>query len=167
VSEAQLSGRVWLFAAANLDTDLMMPGATFRLPFSEQVKLVFSANRPGWYELVKPGDIIVAGPNFGTGSARPAPSLFKRLGISAIVAESFSDLFFRNCVNYALPAMACPGICSKVVEGDELDLDLRTGRIRNRRTGVEHHGTALPPMLAEIIAMGGLIPRLRAQGYIA
>jgi hypothetical protein len=54
-----------------------------------------------------------------------------------------------------------------VVEGDELDLDLLAGRVRNRRTGVEHQGTALPPMLAEIIAMGGLIPRLRAQGYIA
>jgi 3-isopropylmalate/(R)-2-methylmalate dehydratase small subunit len=114
---------------------------------------------------VRPGDIIVAGPNFGTGSARPAPALFRRLGIAAIVADSFSDLFFRNCINYAMPAMPCPGVSEAVADGDEVEVDLAAGTFRRR--DVVLHGTPVPPMLLEIIEHGGLMSRLRIQGYIA
>jgi 3-isopropylmalate/(R)-2-methylmalate dehydratase small subunit len=160
-----ISGRAWVFPEANLDTDLMMPGTAFRLPYDEQVRLVFSANRPGWNQTVRPGDIIVAGPNFGTGSARPAPALFRRLGIAAIVADSFSDLFFRNCINYAMPAMPCAGVSEAVADGDEVEVDLAAGTFR--RGDVVLHGTPVPPMLLELIEHGGLMSRLRIQGYIA
>jgi 3-isopropylmalate/(R)-2-methylmalate dehydratase small subunit len=125
----------------------------------------FSANRPGWNLAVQPGDIIVGGPNFGTGSARPAPALFRRLGIAAIVAESFSDLFFRNCINYAMPAMPCAGVCKVAADGDEVEVDLAAGSFR--RGDVVLRGTPVPPMLMEIIEHGGLMSRLRIQGYIA
>jgi 3-isopropylmalate/(R)-2-methylmalate dehydratase small subunit len=166
-STTQISGRIWLFPEANIDTDLIMPGATFRLPIEEQLKLVFSANRPDWHAMVQSGDIIVAGPNFGTGSARPAPLLFRKLGVSAIVAESFSDLFMRNCVNYAMPALVCPSVCSAVVEGDIVDLDIDLGALRVRRTGQELSGVRTPKMLLEIVAAGGLMARLTSQGYIS
>jgi 3-isopropylmalate/(R)-2-methylmalate dehydratase small subunit len=162
-----LRGRAWVFPEPNLDTDLMMPGTTFRLAYEEQVKLVFSANRPGWNELVQPGDIVVAGLNFGTGSARPAPALLRRLGVAAIVAESFSDLFFRNCVNYAMPALPCAGITAAVAEGDVVEVDLTSGKVRLPATGVELAGVAMPGMLIEIIEFGGLMSRLRKLGYIA
>ncbi len=162
---AAISGRAWAFPEANLDTDLMMPGTAFRLPYDEQVKLVFSANRPGWSQTVQPGDVIVGGSNFGTGSARPAPALFRRLGIAAIVAESFSDLFFRNCINYALPAMHCAGVTQVVSDGDEVEVDLAAGTFR--RGGALLSGTPVPPVLLEIIELGGLMSRLRIQGYIA
>jgi 3-isopropylmalate/(R)-2-methylmalate dehydratase small subunit len=162
-----IGGRAWVFPEADLDTDLMMPGSTFRLPYEEQVKLVFSANRPGWSDLVRPGDILVGGPNFGTGSARPAPALLRRLGIAAIVAETFSDLFFRNCVNYAMPALQCPGVTAAVTEGELVEVDLATGRVRVPSTGAELAGIPMPPMLIEIIELGGLTARLRELGYIA
>jgi 3-isopropylmalate/(R)-2-methylmalate dehydratase small subunit len=167
VSRLDFSGRTWVFPEANIDTDLMMPGATFRLPFEEQVKLVFSANRPGWSSLVSPGDIVVGGPNFGAGSARPAPSLFKRLGVAALVAESFSDLFLRNCINYALPALTCPGICEAVTEGDVIDVSFEDGVARVHRTGQELRGVPMPKMLLDIVAAGGLMAQLRTLNYIA
>jgi 3-isopropylmalate/(R)-2-methylmalate dehydratase small subunit len=162
---AAISGRAWLFREANLDTDLMMPGTAFKLPYEEQVKLVFSANRPGWSQAVRPGDVIVAGSNFGTGSARPAPALFRRLGIAAIVAESFSDLFFRNCINYAMPAMPCAGVTQVAADGDEVEVDLAAGTFRHGDALLT--GTPVPAMLLEIIDHGGLMSRLRTQGYIA
>jgi 3-isopropylmalate/(R)-2-methylmalate dehydratase small subunit len=167
MSTMKFSGRAWLFAEPNVNTDLMMPGSTFRLPIGEQLKLVFSANRPGWYAMVEPGDILVAGSNFGTGSARPAPLLFKRLGIAAIVADSFSDLFMRNCVNYALPALVCPSVSSAVIEGDVVEADLEAGTVRVERTGQELQGKAMPKMLRDIVVAGGLMAQLSLHGYIA
>lgn len=161
-----VEGRAWLFAAANINTDLIMPSAAFRLPREEQVKLIFSALRPGWTELVNPGDILVGGRNFGTGSSRPGSELLRLLGIGGLVAESINDLFYRNCVNYALPALECAGVCAQVEEGDMVRLDVRRGVFTNLRTGIELSGSPMPEMLWEIIAAGGLFERLRVEGYI-
>lgn len=102
-------GRVWVFDADNINTDLIMPSETFKKPLEEQLKLVFSASRTGWADEVREGDILVCGKNFGTGSSRPGAQLFKLLGIGALVAETINGLFYRNCVNYALPALECRG----------------------------------------------------------
>ena len=161
-----LEGRAWLFPEANINTDLIMPAAAFRLPVEEQVKLIFSANRPGWTELVKPGDIIVGGRNFGTGSSRPGSELLKRLGIAGVVADSINDLFYRNCVNYALPALECQGVSTIVEEGDRVRIDVRAGTFTNLRTGQELRSAPMPDMLWQIIEAGGLFERLRAEGYI-
>ncbi|MGH7068820.1 MAG: 3-isopropylmalate dehydratase [Acetobacteraceae bacterium] len=161
-----LEGRSWLFAEANLNTDLMMPPRGYTLPLAERAKLVFSANRPGWAEAVRASDILIAGRNFGAGSSRPAPQLFRVLGISALVAESINGLFFRNCINYALPAMECPGVAAAVTEGDRVRVEIRAGRFTNLQSRRELRGSAMPAMLLEILEAGGLYQQLERSGAI-
>jgi 3-isopropylmalate/(R)-2-methylmalate dehydratase small subunit len=161
-----VEGRAWAFPDANVNTDLMMPAATFRMARAEQAKHVFATYRPGWADAVGPGDVIVGGRNFGTGSSRPAPTLMADLGITAVIAESLNGLFFRNCVNSGVAAAECPGIVAAVTEPDVVALDLTTGTVTNRRTGVTLAGSALPPELIAIIADGGLLPRLLRGGYV-
>src|SRR6266852_4061234 len=131
-SEALIGeGRVWLFADDNINTDLMMPQSVFAKSLDEQMRNVFATYRPGWVDQVRPGDILVGGRNFGTGSSRPGSLLLKRLGIAALVAESINGLFYRNCVNYALPAMECPGIRDFVHEGETARVDVAAGIAEN------------------------------------
>ena len=163
---ATVEGRAWVFPEANLNTDLMMPVATFRMPRAEQARHVFATHRPGWAELVGEGDVLVGGRNFGTGSSRPAPSLMADLGIRAVIAESLNGLFFRNCINTGIAAAECPGIVDAVAEPDVVRLELRTGLITNTRTGVTVAGSALPDELIEIIDDGGLLQRLERGGYL-
>jgi 3-isopropylmalate/(R)-2-methylmalate dehydratase small subunit len=160
-----LKGRVWIFGD-NIDTDLMMPHGAFEKSLQEQAKLVFKANRPGWVDLVKKGDIIVAGKNFGTGSSRPAALLFKTLGIEAVAAESVNGLFFKNCINFGLPAFNCPGVTESFKEGDVAEIDPQAGTIRNVATGKSLRTGILPEMLMNIIAAGGMIELLTKEGCL-
>ena len=165
-SEALIAeGRVWLFAEDNINTDLMMPQSVFAKSLEEQMRNVFATYRPGWVQQVRPGDILIGGRNFGTGSSRPGSLLLKRLGIAALIAESINGLFYRNCINYALPAMHCAGVTQVVSDGDEVEVDLAAGTFRQGDALLS--GTPVPPMLLEIIELGGLMSRLRSQGYIA
>src|SRR3954451_22777952 len=153
----RVEGRVWVFPEANVNTDLMMPVATFRMSRAEQAKHVFATYRPGWAAAVGKGDVIVGGRNFGTGSSRPAPSLMADLGVTAVIAESLNGLFFRNCINSGVAAAECPGIVAAVAEPDVVALDLATGTVVNRRTGARLTGSALPAELIAIITDGGLL----------
>ena len=105
----KFKARVWKFGE-NINTDLILPIQAFYLPAAEQPKYVFHANRPGWVDQVQPGDIIIGGKNFGMGSSRPAARSLKNLGLACLVAPSINGLFFRNCVNFAFPAIECPGV---------------------------------------------------------
>jgi len=160
-----LKGRVWIFGD-NIDTDLMMPHGAFEKSLREQAQFVFKANRPGWVDLVKKADIIVAGRNFGTGSSRPAALLFKTLGIEAIAAESVNGLFFKNCINFGLPAFNCPGVTESFKEGDVAEIDPQAGTIRNVATGKSLRTGILPEMLMNIIAAGGMIELLTKEGCL-
>ena len=159
-------GRAWVFAEANINTDQMMPNKGYVLPLAERAKLIFASYRPGWSEQVREGDIIVAGRNFGAGSSRPAPEILRVLGISAIVAETISGIFFRNCVNYALPAIECPGVLDAVNEGDIVRVDVASGTVTNARTGQTLSGARMPPMLLDIIKAGGTYDQLKRDGYL-
>ena len=90
-------------------------------------KSAYSGAPPGWSEQVTTGDILVAGRNFGAGSARPAAEILRVLGLRALVAESINGLFFRNCVNYALPVIEYPGILDVVNEGDIVRVNVGAG----------------------------------------
>jgi 3-isopropylmalate/(R)-2-methylmalate dehydratase small subunit len=153
-------GKVWKFGS-NINTDLMMPGTLFLQPGvsdEEAAKHCMAANRPGWAEQVKEGDIIIAGGNWGCGSSRPAARMFKALGIGVIVADSMSRLFFRNAVNIAMPVLICPG-CSEIFsEGDQACVNLDTGEVRNLTTNKTLQGEALPADSppAQIFRAGGL-----------
>jgi len=160
-----VKGRVWLFAEDNLNTDLMMPQTVFGKSLDEQVRHVFATYRPGWVDEVKPGDIMVCGRNFGTGSSRPGSLLLKRLGIVAVVAETVNGLFYRNSVNYALPAMECAGIREIVNEGDVLQVDVGTGSVENLMQGKRLMGSKMPEFLQAIVRSGGIMERLKAEGY--
>ncbi|MCC7485669.1 MAG: hypothetical protein IT529_11875 [Burkholderiales bacterium] len=159
-------GRAWVFAEANLNTDLMMPTRGYPLPLAERARLIFATYRPGWAEQVEPGDVLIAGRNFGAGSARPAAEILRVLGIGALVAETINGLFFRNCVNYALPAMECAGVLDAVTEGDTVRVDVAEGLLLNRRTGRTLRGPKMPPLLLDIVNAGGTYDRLRRDGYL-
>lgn len=162
----EIEGRTWLFADANINTDLIMPQTAFNRPLAEQVKLVFSANRPGWVDQVNPGDIIIGGKNFGTGSSRPGSLLLKEIGVGGLVADSVNGLFYRNCINYALPVMECPGITEAVREGDVVRVNFYEGTVTNLTTGEQVAGQKVPPFLLEIVRAGGVLEQLRKEGYI-
>lgn len=159
-------GRAWIFAEANLNTDLMMPSKGYPLPLPERAKLIFATYRPGWSEQVQPGDILVAGRNFGAGSSRAAAEILRVLGIRALVAETINGLFLRNCVNYALPVMECPGVLNAVSEGDIVRVNISEGVLVNTRTGQTLHGARMPQMLLDIIHAGGTYDQLRRDGYL-
>jgi 3-isopropylmalate/(R)-2-methylmalate dehydratase small subunit len=161
-----VEGRAWLLAEPNINTDLIMPVTAFRLPLDEQVKQVFASYRPGWAREVREGDVLVGGPNFGAGSSGPGAQLLRRLGIRALVAESVNDLFYRNCVNYALPVVECRGVTGVVREGDVVRVDVAEGAIENLPTGQILRGARMPELLLDVIAAGGLLQRLRAQGHL-
>ncbi|MDB5810916.1 MAG: 3-isopropylmalate dehydratase small subunit [Betaproteobacteria bacterium] len=161
----KFEARVWKFPA-NINTDLILPSGSIYLSQAEQVQLIFKANRPGWVDLVKPGDIIVAGKNFGLGSSRPASRSLKNLGVSCVLAESINGLFFRNCVNYAFPAMECAGVADSFAEGDICEVDFADGNVRNRTSGKSLQAKVLPEKLLDLLKAGGIYPLLEMKGII-
>jgi 3-isopropylmalate/(R)-2-methylmalate dehydratase small subunit len=158
--------RVWK-VGDNINTDLILPIQAFYLPAAEQPKYVFHANRPGWSDLVKPGDILIGGKNFGMGSSRPAARSLKNLGIACLVAPSINGLFFRNCVNFAFPAVECPGVDGAFEEGETAEVDFETGAVRNATRGTTLKGRPMPPRLLELVKAGGIYPLLEKEGLIA
>ncbi len=158
-------GRVWKFED-NINTDLIFPNRAMRLPEAEQARLVFSANRPDWVEQVLPGDIIIAGLNFGMGSGRPVGKLLQACGIQGLAAESVNGLCLRNCINYNLPALSCRGVSELFEEGQLARIDYISGQVTNLSTGRTLQGVGLPGLLLEILQAGGVIPMLIREGYI-
>jgi 3-isopropylmalate/(R)-2-methylmalate dehydratase small subunit len=127
---------------------------------------VFYEVRPGWTNQVEAGDIVIAGKNFGLGSSRPVASLFRHLGVAALVAEEFNSLFLRNAVNAGLPALTAPGVTKLFRDGETGSFDIATGAYRNETTGVSGQARPLPPLVLEILQSGGVLPRLAEQGYL-
>jgi len=159
------TGRVWKFGD-QINTDLITPAFTFRLPKSEHHKYCFEAIRPGWAQAVRPGDIIIGGENFGMGSGRPVGTALRACGIVGLVAESINGLCLRNCVNFSLPGIDCPGVTGIFEDGDTARIDFLSGRVENIGSGKVLQGKPLPPLLAEIVVAGGVIPMLVREGYL-
>ena len=162
----KFTARVWKFGD-NINTDLILPILAFYLTPQEQTRFVFKANRPGWVDLVQPGDIIVGGNNFGTGSSRPAARSLKNLGLGCLVANSINGLFFRNCVNFAFPAIECPGVFDAFEEGDIAEIDFDTAQVRNATQDKALQGVLLPPKLLDLLKAGGIYQLLEKEGSIA
>ena len=164
--EKQHTARVWTFGD-DINTDLILPGFALWQPVAEQPRHCFSANRPGWSAQVLPGDLIVAGRNFGTGSGRPIGQVFAGLKIGGIVAESFNGLGMRNCINAGIPVLPCPGIAGAFKEGEIAEVGWRTGLVRNAGTGATVQGVPLPVALQQIVEAGGVFAALKKEGFIA
>jgi 3-isopropylmalate/(R)-2-methylmalate dehydratase small subunit len=157
---------VWKFGD-DINTDLMLPGPLLSASEEVQARAVFSANRPGWVDLVRPGDIIIGGRNFGTGSSRPAARSLRNLGLGALLAESLNGLFFRNAVSFGFLALECPGIAAAFDEGQTAEISLAAWTVRNCDTGAAVPVRPLPDRLLSLITGGGIYPLLEAQGLIA
>ena len=161
----KFQSRVWKFGE-NINTDLILPIQAFYLTPAEQAPWVFRANRPGWSEQVKPGDILVAGRNFGMGSSRPAARSLKNLGLSCLVAHSINGLFFRNCVNFAFPAIECADVFDAFEEGDVAEVDFDAATVKNITHGAVLEAVALPPKLLGLLKAGGIYSLLEKEGMI-
>ena len=159
------TGRAWVFGD-DVNTDDMYPGFALRLPVADAARQMFAATRPGWPALVTPGDIVVAGRNFGIGSSRPVALLFQELGIAALVAAQFNTLFYRNCINYGLPALTVPDAPQHLTEGDQVRVDVTGSRLHNLTTRADHPATSLPPFVLSALRAGGLVAQLETAGHL-
>jgi len=157
-----IRGRVWKFGD-NVDTDVMAPWNSLDLPIEERTKVTLHI-RPEFATTVRPGDVIVAGRNWGCGSSREqAPENLRALGLAAVVAESFGRIYFRSCIAMAFPNVVCPGVAAAFEDGDELELDLMASRVRNRTHGIDLHAVPYAPEMLRIIEKGGLMNVLKER----
>lgn len=159
-------GKVWKFGD-DINTDLVIPGFAVMWTLEEQLPHCFSANRPGWVDEVQKGDVLLAGRNFGVGSARPIGDVLRDLGISGVVADSFNGLGLRNCINAGLPSLPCVGILDAFEEGDVAEVDWTTGDVRNITQSTSMQGAPIPEALQDIVQHGGVEAVLRSEGFLA
>ena len=159
---AQYTGKVWVLGD-DIDTDIIIPTEYLALKTIEDMKQYgFSPLRPELAGQIQPGDIIVAGKNFGCGSSREqAPSVLKALGVKAVVAKSFARIFYRNAINIGLPVIVCKDLYDHVSDGDEMELSLTDGTASVN--GQTFTCTKLPPYMQNILDQGGLIASLNKE----
>jgi 3-isopropylmalate/(R)-2-methylmalate dehydratase small subunit len=154
--------KAWVFGD-NLDTDVIAPGRYMKFGIDEIAKHCLESIDPTFVSTVKAGDAVVGGRNMGVGSSREqAPEALKYLGVSVLIAESFAGLFYRNAINLGLPAVACAQ-AKRIRQGDELEVNLGHGKIRNRTTGETLDCEPIPAFLMSIIDDGGLLPHLEKR----
>ena len=161
-----LRGKVFKFGD-NISTDLIVPGrlAHLRSNLPELAKHVLEDADPTFASRVKPGDFVVGGANFGLGSSREhAPLVIKMAGVSAVLAKSAARIFFRNAINQGLPVLICD--TDKIANGDELEVDLGAGTIRDKTNGSLLTFGKIPPVMLRILDEGGLIPYVQKYGDI-
>ena len=154
----KLKGTVHKYGA-NVDTDVIIPGIYLTLTDpGELAEHCMEGIDPDFLARVKPGDIIVAGTNFGCGSSREhAPIAIKASGISCVIASSFARIFFRNAINIGLPLLECPQAAEESEAGDTLEVELESGEIRNITRDRLFQAEPYPDFMLELISAGGLI----------
>jgi 3-isopropylmalate/(R)-2-methylmalate dehydratase small subunit len=159
-----MKGNVWKFGD-DIDTDIIIPGRYLVMRDPEDLaKHVMEGLDPEFHQKVNDGDFIVGGSNFGCGSSREhAPIALKGAGISAVIAESFARIFYRNSINVGIPLLEAPGISKHLETGDQIKVDMEKGVIRKLETGEEFTFKKLPEFMLEILNKGGLIPYVREQ----
>ena len=160
----KMQGRTWIYGD-NVDTDVIIPARYLSVSTAEELATHCMEDLdPGFAEAVQPGDVIVAGENFGNGSSREhAPLAIKGAGVSLVVAESFARIFFRNAINIGLPILESPEASEATQMGDELEVDLSTGTIRNLSKNKTYQAQPFPDFMRGIIEMGGLIAYTRER----
>lgn len=156
-----IKGRVRKFGD-NVDTDIITPGTMLQLPLEELKKHAFEPIHPEFYRTVQEGDVILAGNNFGCGSSREqATSVVKELGIQYIVCESMARIYFRNCIALGLYPILAKGASDLFQEGDEIEIDIEGGSVRNVATGRAASFEPLSGTPREILEGGGILPVLK------
>ncbi|MEJ5377843.1 MAG: 3-isopropylmalate dehydratase small subunit [bacterium] len=159
-------GKAWVFGD-DVDTDQIIPA---RYLTTADLSLLaphcLEDLDPEFARSVRPGDLVVAGRNFGCGSSREhAPGVLKALGVAAVVAQSFARIFYRNGFNLGLPLLECPEAAQRIQRGDPVRLELDRGFLLNLRTGEAYNFKPLPRFMMELVEAGGLSPLLRRGGW--
>jgi len=153
--------RIWKFGA-DVDTDVLAPGAYMKQGIEVIAQHCLEAVRPEFAEGVRPGDLVVAGPNFGIGSSREqAAAALVHLGIQAVVAPSYGGLFFRNAFNVGLLPLTCPQ-AQQLQDGDSAMLDLSAPAVI-ASSGLRLECQPIPDFLLEMVQAGGLLPSLKLK----
>jgi 3-isopropylmalate/(R)-2-methylmalate dehydratase small subunit len=156
-------GQVWRYGD-NINTDVLFPGRyTYQImPPEEMARHALEDLDPGFAGAVRPGDIIVAGKNFGCGSSREqAAACLKAAGVQAVVARSFARIYFRNAINLGLAVLSCDEAVDALETGDAVDVDFAKGEIRSAKGTFRF--LPLPGSVLGIIEAGGLIPYTRKK----
>jgi len=159
-----INGRVWKYGD-NIDTDAIVPARHLNITSPAELATHCMEDwDASFVSGVRPGDIIVAGNNFGCGSSREhAPVAIKASGISCVIAASFARIFFRNAINIGLPILECPEAARAIEAGESVEVDLAAGTIRRTATGEVFQSTAYPPFMLELINSGGLVEYTRRR----
>ena len=161
--EKVMKGKAWKFGN-NIDTDQIYPGIYVELTEMEDIKkhALSGSAEPKFADEVQPGDIVVAGTNFGCGSSREhAAMTLKGAGVGAVLAESFGRIFFRNAINLGLPVIVCPGISKCAQKGDEIRIDIETGEVTDVTRGKVLKTTPFSPYVLNILESGGIKNMIR------
>jgi 3-isopropylmalate/(R)-2-methylmalate dehydratase small subunit len=159
-----MTGKAFKFGD-NISTDHIVPGrlAHLRSNLPELAKHVLEDADPTFASRVKEGDFVVGGNNFGLGSSREhAPLVIKMAGVSAVLAKSVARIFFRNAINRGLPVLICD--TDKINDGDELDVDLKQGIVKDLTNGAELKFQKIPDAMLSILQEGGLMPYIKKYG---
>ena len=159
-----MKGTAWRFGD-DVDTDAIIPARYLNtIDPQELARHCMEDADATFAERVKPGDIIVAGKNFGCGSSREhAPLAIKAAGIACVIAAGFARIFYRNAFNIGLPILESPEAAAGTQAGDELEVDLASGEIRNLTRGTAFKAHPIPPFMQELIKDGGLIEHVARQ----
>ena len=156
-----LKGQVFKFGD-DISTDHIIPGrfAYLRSNLPELAKHAMEDADPTFVSRVRPGDFVVAGANFGLGSSREhAPLVIKMAGVEAILAKSVARIFFRNAINLGLPVLLCD--TDRINDGDELEIDLEAGVVRDVTNGSQLGFSKLPEVMLHLLDDGGLLPHIK------
>ena len=154
-------GKAWVFGDNVNSESIMATGTDFNPALAAKSCLMFYDE--SFHSDVKPGDVIVAGRNFGNSSSRPAAKVLKYLGVSETLCESAGRIFYRNTWNIGVPVLECPGINKLFAKGDDVEVDIATGKIRNLTTGAEAQAGSPIPLLVERWAAGGMIDWINSR----
>ena len=147
----------------NVDTDVIIPARYLNTPDPGELSLhcMEDIDRE-FIKRVRPGDVMVAGWNFGCGSSREhAPLVIKTCGIGCVIAKSFARIFYRNAINIGLPILECREAAEEIGPEHEVEVDFDTGRITDMTTGKTYRAQPFPPFIQNIIQKGGLLKSLK------
>ncbi len=154
----EIKGKVWKYGS-DVDTDVIIPARYLNTSDPKELaKHCMEDIDENFVDNVNEGDLIVAEDNFGCGSSREhAPLAIKAAGVSCVIANSFARIFYRNSINIGLPIMECPEAVAGIETGDEVEVDVNAGVIKNLTKGQEYQAVAFPEFMQELIDAGGLV----------
>ncbi|MGQ3413882.1 LeuD/DmdB family oxidoreductase small subunit [Natrinema sp. LN54] len=157
------TGRAWVFGD-DIDTDQITPSRFLVSSDPDELgEHAFNDLRPEFADDVEPGDFVVAGENFGSGSSREhAPLSLVGAGVAGVVAQSFARIFFRNAINLGLPVLLCPGV-GEIDDGAEISIDVDEGFVYDHDEEIRYDAEPLPPFLQDLVDQGGLKPYTRRK----